>query len=555
MSSVDLAQAMWLLVSAIGLSLAVSYAGLPVLGQGAFMAIGAFGTALLGPGGQGWPLVIACLASVLLAAVVGYALSRGSSRLEGAHFALATWALAWLVDRVLVGYPDLSGGSEGLTRAGPAHLRLEALGVDLALTPNAHLAVAGVLCVAGLAGLARIQRGPGALDLAALRESPELATSLGVPVAARRRTVLTVTAALGALSGAGSTVLLGLVTPADVSPLVSLELFVAVLIAGAARWWGPLLGIAILSALPAAADALSGAAGADQERSRGLATALLLLAVLALRGPVSRRLTRPGAAPADRTDALNDQPATQPADVVLTLSGTTVSFDGLRALDDAHLDLRRGEVHGLVGPNGSGKSTLLRVLAGEIAAGRVELYGQPLSSAVEARVREGVVRTPQQTVLMPRLTADAQVTVGARARGGSPGAVIRHLLATPSSRSDHLEQLTEQALRDVGLGHVIGADALRLTVGDQRLLQVARAVATGATVLLLDEPAAGMSADERQRLAQALRRLASQGRAVLLVEHDLGLVAEVADRVTVLSGGRVRSTGRPSEVDLGELTT
>lgn len=532
MSALDLAQALWLLLSAIGLAVSVSYAGLPVLGQGAFMAVGAFGTALLGPGGQGWPLGIAAGAGVLLAAAVGYLIAIGASRLTGAYLALATWSLAWLVDRVLAAYPGLSGGADGLDRPTPARLVNPGLGVDLVLAPWVHVVIAGLLCTASLAALARIGRGPGAFDLAALREGPELALSLGVPVAARRRTVLTVTAALGALSGAGSTVLLGLVTPSDVSPLVSLQLFVAVLVGGTARWWGPVVGIIVLLLIPQVADGVARAADLDPERSRGVLTALLLLAVLALRGPVSQWLVRPGQAPGEPA-AVDPPGAAVPGAVLLRASRVTVSFGAVTALDDVDLELRAGEVHGLIGPNGSGKSTLLKVLAGELTAGTVEVNGEVDEGDVLTRVRSGVVRTPQQTVLMPRLSADGQVAVGARLRANA--SVLRHLLATPSSRADQVAPIVQRTLRDLGLVHVAGADPRRLGIGDQRLLQIARAVATGAEVLLLDEPAAGMSAPERVMLGQVLRRLAAQGKAVLLVEHDLVLVESVADRITRLT--------------------
>jgi branched-chain amino acid transport system permease protein len=132
-SVVELAEAGWLLVAVIGLALPVSYAGLPVLGQGAFVAVGAFGTALLGPGGEGWPLGIACAASVLVAAALGWVVALGASRLEGATLALATWALAWLVHRALLASPDVSGGIDGLTRPAPAHLVSESFGLDLVL--------------------------------------------------------------------------------------------------------------------------------------------------------------------------------------------------------------------------------------------------------------------------------------------------------------------------------------------------------------------------------------------------------------------------------------
>ncbi|MCW2600613.1 MAG: hypothetical protein JWM02_2442 [Frankiales bacterium] len=543
MSAVDLAQALWLLVAALGLALSVSYAGLPVLGQGAFVAVGAYGTALLGPGGEGWPLGIACAASVLAAGLLGHLVAVGASRIEGAYLALATWALAWLVQRILLAYPDLTGGADGLTRPSPAHLVSPALGLDLVLTPTVHVVVVALLCLALVGVLVRLDRGPAGLDLAALREGPSLAASLGIPVASRRRTVFTATAALGALSGAGSTVLLGLVAPSDVSPLVSLQLLVAVLLGGTARWWGPVLGVAVLTALPPIADALATSGGLDVERSRGVLTAALLVAVLALRGPVGRRLAHPGPPPGPPATAA--APHHDPArPVLLQASGLDVSYDGVVALADAGIVLRGGEVHALIGPNGSGKSTLLKALAGDLSTGTVEIAGIVHHARdVQDRVRVGVARTPQHNVVMPRLAADQQVAVGARGGARPSYAVVRHLLATPSSRQTGQAAVVTRALDEVGLLHVVGADPQRLTSGDQRLLQVARAVATGARVLLLDEPAAGMTADERSRLGGVLRTLAGNGRAVLLVEHDMRLVGEVADRVTVLDVGRVLATG------------
>ena len=523
MSAVDVAQALYLLLAALGLSLAVSWAGLPVLGGGAFLAVGAYGTALLGPGGDGWPLGLAVLASVLLGAGVGYVVAVGASRLDGPPLALATWALAWLVQRLVLGYPDTFGGVDGLTRPAPAHLVTHTFGLDLVLTPAAHVVIALGLCLLVIACLLRAARGPAGLDLAALREGPDIARTLGIPVARRRRAVLGLTGAVIALAGAGNAVLLGLVEPSDVSPLVSLQLFVAVLLGGTARWWGPVVGVAVLTALPPIADALARAADVDVERSRSVFTALLLLAAVVLRNPVGRRLARPGPAPAP-AGAAPAEGAAEPGDTVLACQDVHVRFDGVVALDGAGIDLRAGEVHALVGPNGSGKTTLLKELAKDPRG----------------------VRTPQHTVVMPRLAADQQVALGARGGARLRLAVLRHLLSTPSSRRS--DPRVPEALAATGLQHVAGADPQRLTSGDQRLLQVARAVATGAPALLLDEPAAGMTGDERNRLRAVLRHLASEGRAVLLVEHDMRLVGEVADRVTVLHRGRVLACGTPDQV-------
>ena len=556
MSAVGVAQLLWLLVAALGLALAVSYAGIPMLGQSAFMAMGGYGVLLLGPGGAGLPLGIAAGLAVLLAAAGGYLTALGTARLDAGYLALATWALAWLAQRVPTAFPDLFGGAEGITRAAPARLVSRTLGIQLTLTDRMQLCLAAGACLLTVAALYRLGRGPGGLDLAGLRESPGLAASLGVPVAARRRAALTATAALGGVSGVGSAVLVGVISPADISPLLSLELLVAVLVGGAGRWWGPVLGVGVLAALPAGAFALAGPTGAPW---RAVLTALLLLAVVVARELVAGRESRLAWGPlrwrgAGRTpppDAADPPSLPTRSGVRLELAHATLSYAEVTALDDVSLTLRGGQVHALVGPNGSGKSTLLEVLAGGLDAGTVRLDGRPQrAGSVPARVRAGVVRTPQQPIVLAGLSPAQQVALGARGGRAWPQAVLRHLLATPRSRlqAAQLHAVVTGTLAALGLSQLADLDPARLTTGQRQLVQVARAVATGAPVLLFDEPAAGMAAAERTLLADVLRRLAADGAAVLIVEHDLRLVSAVADRVTVLDAGRVLAVGDPAEV-------
>ncbi|MDT4976593.1 MAG: branched-chain amino acid transport system permease protein, partial [Pseudonocardiales bacterium] len=345
---IDVAQALWLLVAALGLSLSVSYAGLPMLGQSAFIAVGGYGVALLGPGGVGLPLGVAAAAAVLIAALLGYFTAVGLSRLDGAYLALATWTLAWLVQRILLAYPGVFGGPEGLTRPVPAHLVSRSLGVETVLTTKINLVFAAGICVLVLLAFIRMGKGPGGLDLAVLRESPQLATSLGVAVAARRRAVFTMTAVLGAVSGVGSTVLLGIISPSDVSPLLSLQLFVAVLVGGAARWWGPLLGVALVSVLASVADRLGSVGDVSPERLRGVLTAILLLGVLALRGPLGRLARSSGRVTQSSRSSLEvpeRQVHTLEAPVELSATHVSISYAAFPALDDVTLVLRGGEVH------------------------------------------------------------------------------------------------------------------------------------------------------------------------------------------------------------------
>lgn len=551
-----LATDLYLLVAAYGLALSVSYAGLPVLGQGAFVAVGAFGTSQLAA--HGVPLGVSVVTAVAIATVAGYLVGFAAARLAGAQLALATWALAWLAYTALVVFPRLSGGAQGLTRATPAHLVSPSLGLDVTLQPWLHVVIAALADVGLAAVLWRSSATAWGLDLAGLRSGAALADSLGVPVQRRRRAVLAASAALGAAGGAGTAVLLGVVAPADYSPLLSLQLFVAVLVGGTATWWGPAIGVALLAALPSTADAFASALDVDPLRARAVLTAVLLVAAIATRGPVARLLRRFGVTTVTTAVAVDDtnlrQSPTTPGELLLQLRGVGSSYGAVRALDGVDLDLRAGEVHALIGPNGSGKSTALRVAGGVVRADTGEVLirsaAAPAGIGAADRVRAGVARTLQRTVSLGDLAVATQVAVGARAREQTPQLGLRELLRTPAATrvTDARAAAVGDAVQLVGLASRTTLPMTSLDSAEQRLLQLARAVATGAPALLVDEPAAGMSADQRRRLGDVLRALADSGRGVLLVEHDLRLVGRVADRVTVLAEGRVLASGSPDEV-------
>ncbi len=552
MTGAELAADLWLLLAAIGLNLPVGYLGLPVLSQGAFVAGGMFGTVLLADR-AGWPLGVAAAAATAATAATAWLLARGSARLRGGPLALATWALAWLAFTVLRSFPGLFGGDQGLVRPAPARVVSRFLGVGLTLTPAVHVGLAAALCALAFAGTWWLRRGALRLDLAAVRVGPEVAASTGVRVASLRAGAVAAGAALGARAGAGLAVRGGLAAASAVSPLLSLQLYAAVLLGGTASVFGPLLGVALLAALPHAADALARATDIDPVHSQGLLTALLLLLAVAVREPLAaavRGLLPPSAAVQDEpAEPPSAAPREAPAGPSLLLRELRHRYGGTVALDGVVLEVRPGEVHALVGPNGSGKTTTLRVAAGALRpdGGAVRVGEHVLSGGEAAHVRGGVARTFQQAELLAGLSAHDQVAVGARLTecGGS---ALRAVLATPRWRAGAIgsRRRARELLQVAGLSP--SADPDRLSYGEQRLLPVLRAAATGARFLLLDEPAAGLSVAEVERLAAVVRHLAGNGVGVLLVEHNMRLVARLADRMTVLAEGRVLAAGSVDEV-------
>ena len=213
---------------------------MPVLAQSAFLALGAVGAMQLERAGLA--IGSAVLLAVLGGAVAGALLGALLAGAERARVALATWGLAWLATTALLAFPELSGGTQGLTR--PALDRVETyFGVALTLTPTAHAVLAALLCVLALAIAERLRRGPAGRDAVALREDAEAALAAGVPVAARKAALLALAGAFGAAAGAGFALLLGVAAPADTSPLLALQLFAAVIVGAGAPVAGPRAGL------------------------------------------------------------------------------------------------------------------------------------------------------------------------------------------------------------------------------------------------------------------------------------------------------------------------
>lgn len=226
-------------------------------------------------------------------------------------------------------------------------------------------------------------------------------------------------------------------------------------------------------------------------------------------------------------------------------------FGGIYAVREVCLNVEKGELRGVLGPNGAGKSTLFHLIAGHLTpeSGSVRLGGAPIDGLTSAeRAKAGIAIVYQNDRIFRGMTLRENVMVGAhcRATHGFFAAALR----TPRFRREERELATmaDAALQEVGLGDLADRVADALPLGQQRSLQLARALAAAPSVLLLDEPASGLRAVERQRFAATIQKLRSRGVAILLIEHDVGLVTGLADRITVLDLGTVIAEGTPAEV-------
>jgi branched-chain amino acid transport system ATP-binding protein/branched-chain amino acid transport system permease protein len=525
-----LAAWLYLALAATGLGLTVGIAGLPSLGQGAFMSIGAFTTALLAAR-AGWSADAAVPAAVAASLVAGLLAGLMVVRQPPLFLAVSTWILSWLVLLVAVEFPGVSGGSQGYV-------------VPSSLSTTGHYELALVLTAAAVAALSVLRRSSPGLRLRAIRDRPHAATGLGVPSRRLLLGAFTASAAVGGLAGSLAVQLAGVSDPNAFGPFASFKLLAAVLLGGASYACAGVVGVAILGVVALLGHAWAVIQGDAPAQLQPMLASLLLLAIFGVGGdgliPLLLRLRgRVSRSPGPRIAPLSQEPG-EPA--ALRARGLRKHYGGLHALDGLDLEVGAGETVALIGANGSGKTTALRALAGALPldAGEIALDGRPLRALGPERLAQaGVVRTLQRTATFDSLTALENTIVGAGLRARHGGA-LRSLVATPKARDEArtTRGIAMEALRTVRLDAHAHTRAELLDGFQQRLLMLASALATRPRVLLLDEPSAGATAAEVANLTAILAEVRAAGVSLVLVEHNLQLVRAVADRIVVMADGK-----------------
>jgi branched-chain amino acid transport system permease protein len=535
----------------LGLVLLTGVGGLTSFGQAAFVGIGAYTTAYLTVNLDMSPwltLFIGLGLTALSAAFIGVI----TLRMSGHYLPLATiaWALALYY---LMGNLDALGKYDGIL--GVKGLSL--FGFEFGKQRIFYALVWALVLIASFAVIRLLDSRSGRA-IRALAGGSQMAEAMGVNTLRFKIGIFVLAALFASVSGWLYAHFQRTVNPSPFGLKMGIEyLFMAVL-GGAAHVWGAIAGAGIVKLLEDQLQVLLprliGTSGNYELIVFGIMIVLVLKylpdGVWAF---VDRRLPRPHRA-RDWGDGANvtELPTrTKPAagEVVLDVQAIRKTFGGLVAVNDISFQTRAGQVVGLIGPNGAGKSTTFNLVTGVLglSGGTVKFRGERISGLPSRKIAErGVARTFQHVKMVPDMTVLENVALGAHLRGRK--GAIAAMLRTDRGEERALFREAERQLQRVGMGDMTNELAGNLAMGQQRLLEIARALCADPALLLLDEPAAGLRHKEKQALADVLRGLRAGGMSILLVEHDMGLVMDICDHIVVMEFGTHLMEGTPGEV-------
>lgn len=540
---------------ALGIVLLTGVSGITSFGQAAFVGLSAYTSAIVSAhfGLSPWVGLLAGVALTLAAAVV---LGGVTLRLSGHYLPLST--IAWGLSVFYVfGNLEFLGGHTGMSN-------IPALSVgpwDVSTSRDFYIVI-WIVTLASILLVSNMLNSRAGRAMRAGKNSRETAESFGVDTARTRLIVFIYAAAMASVSGWLYTHMLRFLNPSPFSLTMGIEYLFMAVVGGAGQVWGALLGASVITLLKEYLQDLLpriiGQAGNFEIIVFG-ALIILLLQVNRDKGfgfLLQRLAQHAKARPSDGdVDALEPRQRRQASgDVVLAVDGISKSFGGLKAVNDVGFDVRRGEIVAVIGPNGAGKSTLFNGITGllPVDQGRIAVNGEIIGTVNPRQiVRLGVARTFQHVQLVPELTVLENAMLGAhiRSSGGSIAAALR---LTGREESRLRSEAARQLLR-VGLGNVLDVPAASLPLGQQRVLEIARALCADPDILLLDEPAAGLRYKEKQELARLLRELREGGVSVLLVEHDMEFVMALCDRIVVMNFGQKITEGTPAEVQANPM--
>lgn len=539
-------------IVALGLVLLTGVGGLTSFGQAAFVGLGAYATAYLSTS-AGLSPWLGLVAGLVITAVSSLFIGAIMLRLSGHYLPLGT--IAWgLSLYYLFGNMESLGKHDGIAGIPPLTL----FGVDLGSGKSMYFLIWLVLLVSVVL-LRNLLNSRSGRAIRALKGGGVMAEAMGVNTAAMKIRIFVIAALLACVSGWLYAHLQRAVNPSPFGLNAGIEYLFMAVIGGAGYLWGAILGAAVLTILKdqlqSYLPALLGSNGNFEIIVFGVLMVVLLQRArngiwpfIAARLPQHRDAVAPDTAPplAQRVKAVAGYP-------LLVIDKVRKQFGGLVAVNDMSFTVHGGEIVGLIGPNGAGKSTMFNLVTGVLPAtsGEVRLrQGEELvridSLPSRRIVQLGVGRTFQHVHLLPEMTVLENVAIGAHLR--AHGGVLASAVGLDRVEEAALLFEARRQLERVGLGELLYEQAGNLALGQQRILEIARALCADPALLLLDEPAAGLRYKEKQALAELLNKLKGEGMSILLVEHDMDFVMNLTDRLIVMEFGTKIAEGNPAQV-------
>jgi branched-chain amino acid transport system permease protein len=521
-------------IAVLGMTVVLGYTGQINLAQASFFGLGAYAVGL-GTVVLGLNFWLALLIGIGVATVAGFVLGLTTLRLGGHYLAMITISFQQIFDLVLVNWADVTRGPDGISGIARPSLFGYTLSDD-----RAYLLLCAAVLYVSIFLVWWLPQTRIGRAMRAVRENELAAEVTGVHTLKVKVIAFTLSATLAGTGGALFAAGFAYISPDNFSFARSIEFLTMVLLGGSQSPFGAAIGTGLLILLPEWLRFLKEVYLA----AYGLAVILIMVFLPAgIWGLLQARVGRYRKLPAmdlHAIPALNlEVPITDPSPI-LKLDNVNKHFGGVRAVDGISLDVARGTVHALIGPNGSGKTTTLNVLNGiyKATAGNIVFNGADITATTpHERAGMGIGRTFQNIRLFPSMSVIENVMVGAQ-RDNNP--------LEPGHAALRLRALS--ALDFVGMAGSAELIVQNLPYGHQRLVEIARALAGHPSFLLLDEPAAGLNQTEKKALGELLKRLRGHGLTVFLIEHDIGLIEQVADTITVLNFGKKIAEGNPAYV-------
>ena len=535
-------------MTCMGLVLLTGVSGLTSFGQAAFVGIGAYTSAWLTLN-MGWSPWLTLWVGLGLTFVSALLVGLITLRMSGHYLPLAT--IAWgLSLYYLMGNMDALGKYDGLLGV----QTLSLFGFDLGQGRPFFMLTWFILFASALC-MTQLLDSRAGRAIRSLKNGTQMAEAMGINTFRYKVTAFVMAALFASVAGWLLAHFQRTVNPSAFGLKMGIEYLFMAVVGGVGHVWGAVVGAGLIKLmddyLQVMLPKLIGTSGSYEMIVFGILLVLVLKYLPdGLWSLVARYMPR-----RDRevnwsnAGQLPETHKPQHGELLLDVQDIRKQFGGLVAVNDIRFQIKAGEIVGLIGPNGAGKSTTFNLITGvlPLTSGVVKFRQDTISGLPSREIlRKGMARTFQHVKMIPDMTVLENVAIGGYSRGHT--GVLSGMLGTNQEEEKRLFKLAQQQLERVGMGHTLHETAGNLAMGQQRLMEIARALCADPTLLLLDEPAAGLRHKEKQGLADVLRQLQGEGVSILLVEHDMDLVMQVCDKLVVMEFGTLLLEGTPQEI-------